>query len=386
MISAATLRGMPEFITAELGPRALLRAYDLTGLPVGVMDIENAYIPETALLGFIDQAAREAGESHIGLHLAPYLSVQSYGPWGRYVLETTTLGGCLTRCANAIDLHASYRSWNTSVEGDRAWLRYKFPSAGRQGYGNLAICGVGVLINIIRSYVGPDWQPDVIELDVTRPTMLTEFHDTFPCEIRFAANSIGVGFHSDLLDRRSFQSAECGITTLTDVRRSRANFVPMELTDVIAEIIRVQIYKGHVDMDAAARSLDIGVRRRGRSTATGHRIARLPSAGALGWRRNSSLKRRCRFPSSAPMLAMRTRRFFRAPSFDTSASRPPLIEAGPEASKRALSEQNAKYLERPSNRSDRPGEMQENQWPRNPVLTFWQSKRICSDNAPLQSI
>jgi len=49
--------------------------------------------------------------------------------------------------------------------------------------------------------------------------------------------------------------------------------------------------------------------------------------------------------------------------------------------KGALSEQNSKYLERPSNRSDRPGKMQENQWPRNPVLTFWQSKRICSDNA-----
>jgi hypothetical protein len=48
---------------------------------------------------------------------------------------------------------------------------------------------------------------------------------------------------------------------------------------------------------------------------------------------------------------------------------------------RALSEQNSKYLERPSNRSDRPGKTQENQWPRNPVLTFWQSKRICSDNA-----
>jgi hypothetical protein len=47
----------------------------------------------------------------------------------------------------------------------------------------------------------------------------------------------------------------------------------------------------------------------------------------------------------------------------------------------ALSEQNSKYLERPSNRSDQPGKMQENQWPRNPVLTLWQSKRICSDNA-----
>ena len=47
----------------------------------------------------------------------------------------------------------------------------------------------------------------------------------------------------------------------------------------------------------------------------------------------------------------------------------------------ALSEQNSKYLERPPNHSDRPGKMAENQWPRNRVLTFWQSKRICSDNA-----
>jgi hypothetical protein len=52
--------------------------------------------------------------------------------------------------------------------------------------------------------------------------------------------------------------------------------------------------------------------------------------------------------------------------------------------RRALSEQNSKYLARPSNRSDRPEKMQENQWPRNPVLTFWQSKRICSDNAALR--
>jgi hypothetical protein len=30
--------------------------------------------------------------------------------------------------------------------------------------------------------------------------------------------------------------------------------------------------------------------------------------------------------------------------------------------------------------------MQENQWPRNPVLTLWQSKRICSDNALLRPL
>jgi hypothetical protein len=64
-----------------------------------------------------------------------------------------------------------------------------------------------------------------------------------------------------------------------------------------------------------------------------------------------------------------------------NAAQVPGVAAATGPAVRALSEQNSKYLELPSNRSDRPEKMQENQWLRNPVLTFWQSKRICSDNA-----
>ncbi len=45
----------------------------------------------------------------------------------------------------------------------------------------------------------------------------------------------------------------------------------------------------------------------------------------------------------------------------------------------ALSEQNSKYLERPSNRSDRPGKMQENQWPR---AGGWCARRRPAEREP----
>jgi hypothetical protein len=42
--------------------------------------------------------------------------------------------------------------------------------------------------------------------------------------------------------------------------------------------------------------------------------------------------------------------------------------ASAQALQMALSEQNSKYLERPSSRSDRPGKMQENQYEANLTL------------------
>ncbi len=63
MISALTLSGMPEFIHSEIGARALRVAYDQTGLPIGVMDIEDAYIPEAAVAAFIESAARSAEDT-----------------------------------------------------------------------------------------------------------------------------------------------------------------------------------------------------------------------------------------------------------------------------------------------------------------------------------
>jgi AraC-like DNA-binding protein len=261
MISALTLRGMPDFIYSEIGARTLRMAYDQTGLPVDVMDIENAYIPEAALAGFIEAAARGAGDEHFGLQLAPHLSVASYGTWGRYVLEAPTLGECLDRCNQVIGLHASYRSWETILEGDLVWIRYKFHTAADKNYTNLAYCGVGVLASIVRHYAGPDWEPEAVEIDIGRPRNHSGIQNLFPCKVYFGAKGIGVAFRRELLGARCFDIPDFKHTSLADVKRSRTGQVPTTLDEAVAEIVRFQIIKGRVNMEAAAQTLDIGTRR-----------------------------------------------------------------------------------------------------------------------------
>lgn len=261
MISALTLRGMPEFIHSEFGARALRKVYDQTGLPVGIMDVENAYIPEAALSGFIEAAARNAGDQHFGLQLTPYLSVASYGTWGRYVLEAPTLRECLVRFGQVIDLHASYRSWTTFAEGNLVWIRYRFQIEKSENYANLAYCGVGVLANIIRHYAGTDWHPEAVEFDIDRPRRSLGIQRSFSCDLHFKASGIGVAFRKDLLGLRRAGVPVAKPTSLADVRRSRTSQVPTTLPDAVAEIIRVQVRKGQVNMDATARILDMGTRR-----------------------------------------------------------------------------------------------------------------------------
>jgi AraC-like DNA-binding protein len=262
MISALTLRGMPEFIRAELGTRALRLAYYQSGLPVGVTDIEDAYIPETALTKFIASAARNSGDRHLGLRLAPHLSVASYGTWGRYVLEAETLARSLARFEEVIGLHASYRSWNVSASGDLIWIRYQFQVNKRiKEYANLAYCGVGVLTNIVRQYAGPDWNPAAVELDIDEPRSFSDLEDAFPCEHHFNANTIGIAFRRDQLSARRLSEPATTPISLADTLRSRAPRSPQTLTEAVDEIIRVQLCNRQVSMDAAALALDMGTRR-----------------------------------------------------------------------------------------------------------------------------
>lgn len=261
VITALTLCGMPQFIQSEIGTRALRSAYEATALPFGVMDVENAYIPESSLSEFIASAARSSGDGNFGLRLMPGLSVSSYGTWGKYVLQAATLKDSLARFEQVIGLHASYRTWKVSSEGDLIWIRYRFQVKRDEAYANLAFCGVGVLANIVRHYLGPDWKPYSVEIDIPRPKATEELDDAFGCPVYFDQDGIGVAFHRKHFSFSALAKEKEPIVLLSDVKRSRLVHAPNSLSEVVAELIRLQLRKGKVSMERAARSLDMGPRK-----------------------------------------------------------------------------------------------------------------------------
>jgi AraC-like DNA-binding protein len=223
--------------------------------------MENAYIPEVALVNFLDSLARQSGTEHLGLAICSQLSFARYGTWGRYVLEAETLGESLARFDATILMHASYATFRAEKDEGLTWIRYRFAECARDGYINVALCGAGILIDYVRRYAGPDWVPGVIEFDVPRPTHVAAIEDAFACRIRFDAPQLGVGFDPSLLRCSRQTPKSSNLTTLSDVTRARLCGPPTALEGVVRELVRVQIRSGAASLDAAASALGYGVRR-----------------------------------------------------------------------------------------------------------------------------
>ena len=96
------------------------------------------------MIGFVNAAAKAAGESNLGFLLAPVMNVANYGAFGRYVLGADTLGQSIERTITALCYHSTYDRMSVALVGDEARYSYVFALAGHGGYDMIAGAAAGV--------------------------------------------------------------------------------------------------------------------------------------------------------------------------------------------------------------------------------------------------
>ncbi|SDA99885.1 AraC family transcriptional regulator [Sinorhizobium sp. NFACC03] len=259
VISNRILSGMPAFIRREMGQKALLQANRAIGFDLELTEEENCFIPHAAVIGFIEAAARAAGESNFGILMVPMMNAANYGSFGHYVFGADTLGRAIDRSIAGLRYHSTADRMTVAVVGDEVRYSYVFALAGRPGYANVACAAVGVLLSLFRAYLPPDWRPLRVELDTDMPRQRARFEDVFQCPVLFDAGAITV-----VMDRHHLSAAPrhatWPIVTIEDVARDRRGGAPRDLLDVIVEQVRVQVLTGSVSIDSAAQTLDTSVR------------------------------------------------------------------------------------------------------------------------------
>ncbi len=259
MISARVLGPMPGFLRTETGVTGLRRAIEASGLPHGIECEDNRFITQRSLMAFLDEGARLVGDARVGLEFAPHLTPADYGVYGKYLLSGPTLLDSLRRSRQALRWHSSRDALTIGNSGPFVRFGYRFSSAGAPTYENVAYCAAGVLVNLIRTYLGAGWRPERIELDLPSARAETRAQDVFGCPVRFGADRIAVFMRPEALDARSPHRAFAS-TTLADVNRSRARRAPRVITEVARELVRIQLMESAVDLEATARRLGLGPR------------------------------------------------------------------------------------------------------------------------------
>lgn len=259
VISSHILHGLPAFLRQELGERALLRANRAAGFDLEMTEGRNCFIPHASIIGFVNAAARAAGEPNFGLLMAPMMDAANYGCYGRYVLGADTLGQSIERAMTALCYHSTDDRMSVAVIGDEARYSYVFALAGHMGYDMIASAAAGVLLSVLRTYLPFDWRPLRIELNINRPRQTGLFEDLFQCPVIFNAPAVTI-----VMERHHLSAAPCRATwpivTIEDVARDRPGGAPRDLLDVVIEQVRAQVLTGSVSIDRAARPMGTSVR------------------------------------------------------------------------------------------------------------------------------
>ncbi|MEK1895619.1 MAG: AraC family transcriptional regulator ligand-binding domain-containing protein [Rhizobium sp.] len=259
VISNRILHGMPAFIRREMGPKALLQANRAVGFDLELIEGENCFIPHAAVIGFVEAAARAAGEANFGVLIAPMMNVANYGSYGRYVMGAGTLGKAIERAISGLCFHSTDDRMSVAIVGNEVRYSYVFALAGRTGWGNTACAAAGVLLSLFRAYLPPDWRPLRVELDTDRPSQTRLFEDVFQCPVHFNAPAVTIVTERHHLSAMA-RSTSWPIVTIEDVARDRRGGAPRDLLNVILEQIRTQVLTGSISIDSTALLMDTSVR------------------------------------------------------------------------------------------------------------------------------
>lgn len=261
MISALSLGPLPQILKNEMGDGVLRRVFHASGLSTQLLGDRKGYIPETALVRFFSEFAREAGQEWV---LGPWLySVQfsDYGAWAEWVLSAPTLRAALKRASQSIGLHGNRDKLAITTIRDTAYYSYTFAESMRRGYGELAIGGAAVLVSMCRVYLGEDWVPKQVHLNVADLSSrdISQLESWFDCPVTRSTHAIGIELDEHLLSttRKPGKSA----ITYFDVAQERLGCRPTTLTEQVWYLAQSNLSDGLNSIDDIARALDMGVRR-----------------------------------------------------------------------------------------------------------------------------
>ncbi|WP_170424956.1 AraC family transcriptional regulator [Ruegeria arenilitoris] len=260
MITATLLAGIPEFVGAELGDRALRRAYSDAGLHNGATSAAGQYVAEGTLVNLLESAARQAGDDTLGTLIGAHVNLGVYDTWGAYVLEAETLGDALRRFSVVMRFLASHSTAGLVVTGQQACLNYRWGARDTLGYHQVCLASAGSLLNTLRLYLGQEFLPDEIHLDMARPPRTTPIESSLQTRIFFDANEISLRFPRYLLKRQRPGPLIARPVTLSEVRRHVLTGPPRNIDEAVTELIRTQVFNGGPSFERTSRALNLNER------------------------------------------------------------------------------------------------------------------------------
>jgi AraC-like DNA-binding protein len=262
MIGSRTVRMLPEFIQEREGDTAVAKVFLEDGPPLDHINRRGTYILEQDLLLLLEKTSRHLGISNVGLVYGGDLRMERWGTYGEFVTGGYTLQDGLTRVIAAQKYHSSHDEFSFEVSGDEFRFIHRSPLRDLIGYKHFAPGAVLAILNVFWHYLGFDWRPSRIELDIPSPKCASDFEQILGCTVVFGRSEIQVIANIEDLLSATLVKRKIRPVSLSDVRRSLRLQAPKNFPSVVAELLRAELgaIEDRPALESVASRLRIGPR------------------------------------------------------------------------------------------------------------------------------
>jgi len=261
MTKATGMGPLPRFLEERAGWRSLQSVFATEGVPLDIMNQRETRMPLASMTAIFEGAARAAGDRTFGFTVGAEMSHEHFGLWAVYCASANTLGNALRRTVRSGHFQQTGGGLTLETEGSFAIWRYYRPVISERHIQHSDHL-IGPMRRLIRSFLGPNWNPAWIELDYPGDSLARLLEAQLECPLRFSSPCVGIGLEASHLRTANHAVAtrqSARQVTLLDVEASETAYSYDNFFQSVFWIVILRLIDGSSDIEGAAQMTGLGV-------------------------------------------------------------------------------------------------------------------------------
>ena len=252
---------LPGLLEKYGGEHTLLRAFAEAGLPMSIRDEPARPIPHLAMVELFARSGHLLGSRTFGLEVGRRMRYQGYGLWADYCAGALTLGEALQRGFTSSWMH--FTGFPLQVAREDRWVVWRYPySSSYLDNTQHADHLLAPMLDFARIYLGPNWQPDWVQVNYTRDVDAPLLESALGAPIRFGREEgVGIALRPEDLThpRRPDLPRPQDISPLRSVLTDVVLRTAPEPARSLSAVVAMRLLDGRSDIEGAARLSGLSV-------------------------------------------------------------------------------------------------------------------------------
>lgn len=259
--NAVELQPVKTVLEEHVSARCSSRIFSELRIPMEVIGMDQFHLPYTDVCALYERAARQVGCKVFGALCGQQWGLDSLGVVGKYVSQARDTKQLLERMIACTPLYESGSYAKLQIGEEFARFIYKPGFRYPLGRAHYADAVIGVMINMIRSFTGPNWSPVQIETDNPKNGGSRYLEELYCAPVIFNQPTLALVMPAATLHtlNPSPPLNQSELTFLDVINLLKTN-PPLTMRDAVVRMVRMRMMCGLTDIEGTSQRLKLGVR------------------------------------------------------------------------------------------------------------------------------